>query len=138
MRYAASAIMALAMLACPVAGRAAGSFDGHYTVRLVCDSANNGVGYTVNFYADVKNGVLHGERGTEGQAGWFVLDGPIGTTGDAMLQLKGLTGGTAYNMGQTASGAPYGYAVKAHFDGSGGTGTRLGAGARHCTFDFSK
>ncbi len=65
-----------AMLACVLAGSAHGpansqprGFDGIRSVVITCPAARDGAGgYTLCFYAAVRDGVLHGETGVQGQA----------------------------------------------------------------------
>ena len=51
-------------------------------MTLSCPQSADGraFAYSYQFGAQVKDGVLHGERGTAGDPGWLSLDGPLGQT----------------------------------------------------------
>lgn len=116
---------------------ASGPFDGIWSVTLTCPTAPDGAtGYSFYFAARVKDGVLHGERGTRGQSGWLALDGQLQPDGTAILFAKGLTGPTNYNVGRVPPLTQYEYHVNAHFDAVQGTGTRTEI--RPCAFYFRK
>ena len=67
----------------------AGRFDGRWEVTLVCLKADDGaLPFRFEFAAEVKDSVLHGVHGTDGQPGWMMLDGRIGTDGTADLDQK--------------------------------------------------
>ncbi len=141
MRRAAVFVLALAIVASPLAGRpaaSAGSFDGHWAVTLTCEKASDGaLGYVFQFPAEVKDGQLHGEHGIAGHPSWLAIDGQINSAGDAAILADGLTGLSDYNLGRVVQGAPYTYRIKAHFDGARGAGTRV-SGARACKVEFLK
>jgi hypothetical protein len=119
------------------AGAAEGRFDGAWSVILACPKAPDGaLPFTFRFAATVTGGVLHGENGAAGHPGWMVLDGPIQPDGGAALNARGLTGGPAYNVNNTARGVPYRHDVTAHFNGAGGTGQWVTN--RVCDFTFTR
>ena len=70
-------------------------------------------GYTLQFVAQVKDGFLRGDQGTEGAAGWFRLKGDIQPDGTARLDAKGVTGDPKFNPKGVQKGAPYAYQVAA-------------------------
>jgi class 3 adenylate cyclase len=110
-------------------------FDGAWSVIVDCPKHSDGaLGYTLEFIAQVKNGVLQGEHGTEGNANWLRLQGDIQPDGSAKLDAKGLTGDPRYNVKSVQRGVPYAYQVDARFDGSRGTGRRLQLRACDLTF----
>ena len=97
---------------------------------------------TAHFSAGIKNGVLHGERGTRGKPGWLELSGNIGTDGTANLHANA-TRPEKYNFqyqgagpAHAQSGKPYAYDVAAQFKGQHGTGKRIGG--RVGIFDIAK
>ena len=113
------------------------AFDGTWTVILVCPRAADGAfGYTLQFDAGVKAGVLHGQLGSPGKPGSLALDGTIEPDGTSKLAAKGLTGDPDYTTGRVREATPYAYDVSAHFKGSNGTGTRIGG--RYCNFSFQR
>jgi hypothetical protein len=114
-------------------------FDGAWTVRIQCpsNSEDSGAkGYAYSFPATVKDGLLSGSHGEEGSAGSLKIEGPIQSDGDATLQARGRTGNPDYAVKRPASGSPYSYTIKAHFDASSGTGSRMEA--RVCNFTFAR
>ena len=118
-------------------------FDGRWGIVLVCPKAPDGaLAWSFQFPADVKDGVLHGERGTAGQPGWLTLDGRIQPDGAASLDARGLTGGAKFNVNQTFVGVAYQHDVTAHFDAARATGSWRAAQSngqtRTCDFTFTK
>jgi hypothetical protein len=84
----------------------------------------------------VKNGVLHGEKGKQGEPGWLKLDGTIAADGAADLYASGLVGAAPYAVGQRPAGTAYGYHVDARFSDSTGSGHRVEG--RPCTLSFKR
>lgn len=124
-------------LALPV--RASSSFDGEWQVNLHTPEYKDPTGvvaqaYTFDFPAEVKDGLLHGERGTRGQPAWLQIEGRIEANGDAMLHVNGITGRREYNLGHVRTGLPYEYDVKAHFTSTEGKGSRVGGRLGFYTF----
>jgi hypothetical protein len=123
------------------AAMAGSSFDGTWQVSLVCPDNKDATGrvargYSFQFPAQVKDGVLHGEHGTKGAPGWLVIDGKIQSSGGADLHVNGLTGQPERSLMHVESGKPYSYQVKARFEGNRGTGSRYGG--RICNYTFVK
>ena len=113
----------------------AGRFDGTWNVTIDCPKHSDGaLGYVYELVAQVRDGVLRGEQGTEGSAGSLKLQGEIQPDGSARLDAKGLTGDPKYNVKGVSSGVPYAYQVAARFEGSRGTGRRLQLRACELTF----
>src|SRR5579862_9033813 len=67
-------------------------FDGLWQTTLSCANSNGALGYSYRFASTVKNGVLHGEKGTAQKAGWLQIDGSVGSDGVADLYVEGLVG----------------------------------------------
>jgi len=112
-------------------------FDGSWSVIALCPSTTDGAfGYTLQFAAGVKSGVLHGQYGTAGQPASLALDGPIAPDGTAKFAAKGLTGDSDYTQAKVKPATPYSYDVTAQFKGSRGTGTRVGG--RICNYTFQR
>jgi hypothetical protein len=125
--------------ACLVHRAEAASFDGRWAVTLNTPEYKDPTGvvslaYTFQFFAEVKDGVIHGEHGTKGQPAWLEIDGKIGPDGAAMLHAKGITGRRDYNLAHAATGRPYEYDIKAHFTATQGSGSRIGGRLGYYTF----
>ena len=60
----------------------------------------------------------------------------IQPNGDAILRARGRTGNPDYAVRKPASGSPYAYTIKAHFEENAGTGSRLET--RVCEFAFAR
>lgn len=102
-----------------------GGFDGVWRVTVVCPRHEDGAaGYTVELQAEVKDGALRGEIGTEGNPGWLLLRGDIQADGSALFHAKGLTTDPRLSVKSVRRGTPYAYQVIAQFDGARGTGRR--------------
>jgi len=122
----------------PVAAEGgAGRFDGTWNVTIDCPKhADGAFGYVYELVAQVKDGFLRGEQGTEGAPGSLRLQGNIQPDGSAKLDAKGLTGDPKYNVKSVSSGVPYAYQVAARFEGTRGTGQRLQT--RTCALTFNR
>jgi hypothetical protein len=111
-------------------------FDGIWTTILSCPNSNGALGYSYQFAASVKDGVLHGEKGEKGQPGWMQLDGQIMPEGSANLYVQGLVGAAPFAVGQRPAGTGYGYHLDSKFTDSSGKGMRVEG--RPCTAVFTK
>jgi DNA-binding SARP family transcriptional activator len=111
-------------------------FDGEWTVQLVCETNPMARGYTFHFPAQVKDGLLHGERGIAGKPGWLEIEGPIGADGRAILKARGLTNEPSRTYYAVETGTPYGYTLEARFNGTNGHGKRIEL--RACSVSFTK
>jgi len=131
--------LAVASLALPFrsANADASRFDGTWHVTLSCPRSPEGaLAYSYEFPAEVKDGVLHGERGKSGEPGWLQLDGRIKPDGSASLTAQGITNIPAYALYKLPKGTPYTHAVTAQFDDATGTGSWVTR--RTCEFRFKK
>jgi len=121
---------------------AAERYDGSWQTTLTCPAKGNTEGYTSKFVSVIQNGNLHGERGTAGEPGHLLIEGPVADDGKAKLNASGVVASRTYARGVFAhQGEEYSYKVKAQFNEKTGTGTRdegLGIVGRPCTFDFTK
>jgi class 3 adenylate cyclase len=100
-------------------------FDGVWRVTVECPRHEDGAaGYTVELQAEVKDGALRGEIGTEGNPGWLLVRGDIQADGSALFHAKGLTADPKFSVKGVRKGSPYAYQVVAQFDGGRGTGRR--------------
>jgi hypothetical protein len=111
-------------------------FDGAWDTILSCANSNGALGYSFEFVSMVKNGVLHGEKGEQGKAGWLTLDGSILEDGSANLYVQGLVGAAPYAVGGRPAGSAYGYHLDSKFSESSGNGTRVEG--RPCNATFAK
>lgn len=111
-------------------------FDGTWQTTLSCTNANGALGYSFRFPSTVKNGVLHGEKGSAHEAGWLQIDGSLRPDGAADLYVEGLVGAAPFAVGQRPTGTPYGYHVEARFSLDHAEGHRLEG--RPCTVVFTR
>ena len=112
-------------------------FDGAWDATLSCPRSPDGAkAYSFEFDVQVMNGVLHGERGTEGKPGWMTLDGPIKNDGSASLIAEGITNFSAYAVNHVQKGTPYKHVVSGQFDDKHGKGNWVTV--RTCDFTFDK
>ena len=111
-------------------------FDGGWNTILSCENAAGALGYSFKFVSSVRDGVLHGEKGTKGKPGWLQLDGKILPDGSADLYVDGLVGAAETAVGRRPAGTEYGYHVDAKFSGKSGTGKRVEG--RPCSVEFTK
>ena len=75
--------------------------------------------------------MLHGEKGTAGEAGWLQIDGSLHAGGMADLYVAGLVGAAPFAVGQRPAGTSYGYHVDAQFTLDHAAGHRIEG--RRCT-----
>lgn len=111
-----------------------GRFDGPWDVILTCPPQEGGLGYTNQFIASVKDGIFHGQHGTDGIGPCLTLDGKINPDGSAFIRAKGLTGKPKYSMNNVEMNKPYSYLIDANFADSRGTGKRIDRRACNLTF----
>jgi hypothetical protein len=78
----------------------------------------------------------HGEKGTEGEGGWYKLDGRIDADGDGAMLANGIIGASAFAAGHSPAGNAYAYHVLANFTGTKGSGKRIEG--RVCNLTFVK
>ena len=111
-------------------------FDGIWTTILSCSNSNGALGYSFEFPATVKDGVLHAEKGTRGQPGWLQLYGKILDDGSADLYANRIVGAAPFAVGQRPAGTEYGYHVAAQFSATSASGHRVEG--RPCSVVFSR
>jgi TolB-like protein len=100
-------------------------FDGSWEVNLNCPPYQSAKGYIYKFNADVKDGILHAQYGTDGIAPCLTLDGKINVDGSSVLNVRGLTGDPKFIIGSAKKGSQYKYHVDANFTEYKGTGKRI-------------
>jgi hypothetical protein len=117
-------------------------FDGKWLTTLTCPAKGNTDGYTWKIPSTIQNGNFKAERGTAGEPGYLLIEGPIKEDGTAKLSANGVVASRQYARGVFAhKGEDYSYDVKAQFKDATGTGIKgqgLGIVGRTCTFDFVK
>ena len=111
-------------------------FDGLWQTTLSCKDASGALGYSFRFPSTVKNGVLHGQKGTAHEAGWLQIDGSLRPDGVADLYVEGLVGAAPFAMGQRPAGTAYGYHVEAQFSVDHAEGHRVEG--RPCTVVWTR
>jgi len=111
-------------------------FDGSWDTTVSCSNTNGALGYSYQFPATVKDGVLHGEKGEKGKPGWFQLDGKILPDGTMKLYAKGLVGAEEVAVGHRPRGSAFGYHIEGKFSEKEGNGKRVEG--RPCEIDFAK
>lgn len=135
----ASAALAACLVVCLQSAHADGAqhrFDGEWDTIVSCPNSSGALGYSFEFSSRVKDGVLHGEKGSRGERGWLALDGTIRDDGTASLYASGLVGAADFAVGHLPAGSAYGYHVDAHFAADSGEGRRLEG--RPCTVTFKR
>lgn len=134
---AAGARAGVLLLLATIQSAQAASFDGTWSVLQVCETTSEGArGYTWRYDADVKNSRLVGQYRTKGQSPSMTLEGQIQPDGTATLQAHGISGDADHNLKFAPAQTPISFRVAAKFEGSKGTGMRLGS--RVCKFTFSR
>jgi multidrug efflux pump subunit AcrA (membrane-fusion protein) len=120
----------------PASPTSVARFDGTWNVNVECSKHPDGAaGYVIGLVAEVKDGVLRGEKAVEGAAGEIRIQGIIQPDGTAKLEVKGTTGDDPkFLLKGSRTRTPYGYDVAAQFDASRGTGRRLQHRACALTF----
>lgn len=112
-------------------------FDGMWQTTVSCEASRSALGYSYRFISTVKNGVIHGIRGTAGQPGVFEINGKIPDSGNTTLYGNGIVASKEFVPGlETPRGSPFGYHITTHFDATTGKGIRVEG--RPCTLDFEK
>ena len=111
-------------------------FDGLWQTTLSCANASGALGYSFRFLSTVKNGVLHGEKGTAHEPGWLQIDGSLRPDGVANLYVEGLVGAAPFAVGQRPAGTSYGYHVDARFSLDRAEGHRVEG--RPCTVVWTR
>ena len=90
---AATKLLALAITLTPSPSGCGGRpFRRHVGNHCFLRERRWSAGIFLQFSSVVKDGVLHGEKGTKGKPGWFQLDGKMLADGDAKFYADGLVG----------------------------------------------
>jgi hypothetical protein len=122
------------------AAAAESSFDGRWSVVLVCpdttDSTGLVKGYEYTFSISIREGAIQGEYGAKGHPASLVYTGRVADDGSLEIKATGNTGKYDYSVGKVAQGTPYGYTMQGKLVGSGGQATRREL--RPCTATFAR
>jgi hypothetical protein len=81
-------------------------------------------GYSKQFLAEVKDGVLTGQGGSLGQPSSMTLNGKIQPDGKASIDVRGMTGDPKFTATRAIQGSCYSYRIDAVFDDTRGSGKR--------------
>jgi hypothetical protein len=111
-------------------------FDGNWQATISCSDAGGAQGYSRQFASQVKDGIFHGQRGTENQPNWLAVDGTIQLDGSSQLFVQGIISDGSFTVGHVPSGTKYNYHVLAKFAGTSGSGNRVEL--RPCSFTAVK
>jgi hypothetical protein len=136
MKYTACLAMALSFGGNAFADEVNRQFDGTWNTIVSCPNDQDALGYAFEFPSNVKDRMLHGEKGTKNEPGWLQIDGPIAADGSASLFADGLVGAAPYAVGHQPAGTQYGYHIDTKFSGRSGSGHRVEG--RPCTVEFRK
>lgn len=116
------------------------AFDGRWAITLICEDVGEGgkvaKGYTFNFFSDVKEGRLTGQKGEPGTPGSLTLVGVIKADGAAEINANGLTSNPDYAVGHARPSSPYSYRMRGTFTPTNGKATRIEL--RPCEATFFK
>jgi hypothetical protein len=138
----ASVLCGVALSTAPVrgAGSTTAPFDGQWQVVITCpplhEDDDGAKGYVHRFPAEIKNSVIRGTHGTEGQPSYHLLTGTIAPDGKAELKLDGIANKPEFSVNNAWRGKPYSYKVRAKFEPTSGSGVRVGR--RKCDFAFNR
>ncbi len=113
-------------------------FDGAWDTVLSCPNDAGAMGYAFRFVSAVKDGQLHGDKGTKGQAGWLEINGRIAPDGVSHLLANGLVGASEYAVGKRLAGTEYAYKIDAMFGDDDGKGKRVEGRPCEVTFHRTK
>ncbi len=116
--------------------QSASPFDGKWTTVVSCPAAEGAGSFTLLVDADVKDGVVGGEKGEKGKPGWYSLNGKVQSDGAVELFARGIVPSSRLAGGNVPVGTAYGYPITGRLDGTKGTGARKGG--RPCSVTFTK
>lgn len=119
-------------------GQDAKRFDGIWDTVLSCPNDAGAMGYAFRFASVVKDGSLHGDKGTKGQPGWLEINGRIAPDGVSHLLANGLVGASEYAVGKRPAGTEYAYKIDAMFGEGDGKGKRVEGRPCEVTFVRAK
>jgi hypothetical protein len=112
------------------------AFNGTWMTTMSCPPSGPALGFTYQFLATVKDGDYHGEKGAQGERGWFSLTGKVDPDGFAGMLASGVVAASAFAAGNAPAGNAYNYHIAAQFTAASGTGKRIEG--RVCNVTFTK
>jgi hypothetical protein len=135
---AKSRIAALTLPSSPLSAADVRRFNGTWISTVHCDAVQpNILEWSLKVVAIVKDGVLHGGRGVDGQPGWAAYDGQIAADGMIALSIKDITGDQKLSrQGVLPSGTRREWQALGKLEGSHGSAVALIS--RNCNFNFSR
>lgn len=111
-------------------------FDGTWIGTLTCNSTPSGLpGWSYELVGNVRNGVLHSQRGQEGEPGSETYDGTIEPDGSAEISQTGFSDDSKMDRFHRPTGTEYRNIYVGSFDELHGKLTRLNQAS--CTIDFT-
>jgi len=141
----AGAVAGLLALAAPAAAlaqdaRTPASYDGRWSVTLVCDDLKEEgrvvKGYEYRFFVDVRNGHLEGQYKAPGSPGSLTMTGTVVPDGGLQITADGITRHSEYTVGRVAQGTHYTYTMEGRLSGTAGSARRREL--RPCAASFAK
>jgi hypothetical protein len=111
-------------------------FDGVWIANLVCEKTPSLPGWKNEFVGRVKNGILHGQRGTEGAPNSNTFDGMIEPNGTAEVSETGFSQDSKTDPFHRPTGTQFHTTYVGSFDGARGTFTRLDRPS--CNINFTR
>ncbi len=116
------------------------SFDGRWSVVLVCpdttDKSGLVKGYEYDFVVSIREGMVQGEYGAPGHPASVLYAGQVGDDGTLEIRATGNTGRSEYSVGKVPQGTRYAYTLQGRLVGSSGQATRNEL--RPCTATFAR
>jgi uncharacterized caspase-like protein len=119
------------------AAKRAGSFDGTWIVKEICEAKPPmWPAGTVQYALRIKDGTLHNTFGEAGKPGSATFDGKIEANGGANIAVNGLTH-PANDPVHRPPGTPFHYRIALELKESGGAGIRVDS-PRPCRFELTR
>lgn len=116
---------------------AASPLDGTWAVSETCPPTAQDVrGYAWAYPAAIRNGTLSAHYQADNGGGSIKLQGRVAADGSAVLNTAGTVGHADYAVGHLGHGTPYHFHVRATFNGSSGSRSRMEQ--RQCDFTFTR
>jgi hypothetical protein len=112
-------------------------FDGRWATTVSCNTSKGAPPASVTFVTEVRDGVLLGQRGSEGLPGYLRIDGKVTPSGIGHIYAKGRSAANEHVAGQDLpAGTEYAYYIQAKFERASGAGNRVEG--RACAYKFEK
>src|SRR3974390_1280691 len=112
-------------------------FAGKWATTVTCRVSKDPAGLIYKFTTEVSDSLLVGISGTEGEAGYLLIQGKISPEGIGRIYARGKSGKEEVIAGrEIRAGTEYNYYIEARFEGKNGSGNRVEG--RACSFKFEK